>query len=170
MMEELLLLKILLKKEEYVKYAKYLESINLENEPKSILDCIGSYYDEYQDIDIISIDELKTYFYMKYPLLRNKDAYEIIFNNIESLEINNKDLMDKTLSNLVERYFASDIIESLTQVLSGARYGLLPGIEDKLKEFYSVSVTKEPESPFVESTLEELLHDCPPAVTPPLPQ
>jgi len=158
-MEELLLLKILLNKEEYIKYHKYLDTINLENEPKAILNSIGSYYDEYQDISTISLDELKTYFYMKYPLLRSRDSYEMIFNSIESLEINNKDLLDKTLSNLIERYFASDIIESLTQVLSGSKYGLLPGIEDKLKEFYSVSELKEEASPFVESSLEDLLHD-----------
>lgn len=158
-MEELLLLKILLNKEEYLKYCKYLDTINLENEPKAILNCIGSYYEEYPDTLTISLDELKTYFYMKYPLLKTKDSYDIIFNNIENLEINNKDLLDKTLSNLIERYFASDIIESLTQVLSGSRYGLLPGIEDKLKEFYSVSELKEEASPFVESSLADLLHD-----------
>lgn len=158
-MEELLLLKILLNKSEYLKYHKYLDTINLENEPKAILQCIGSYYDEYQDTETISLDELKTYFYMKYPLLRTRDCYDILFNNIDKLEINNQDLLDKTLSNLVERYFASDIIESLTQVLSGSRYGLLPGIEDKLKEFYSVSELKEEVSPFVESSLQDLLHD-----------
>lgn len=96
---------------------------------------------------------------MQYPLYRAKDTYEIIFNNVDSLEINNQDLIDKTLSNLIERYFASDIIESLTQVLSGSRYGLLPSVEDKLKEFYSVSELKEEESPFVESSLSDLLYE-----------
>ena len=131
-MEELLLLKILLS---------------------------SSYYEEYKEIEEINLDELKTYFYMKYPLMKSRESYNILFSNLEKLEINNKDLITKTLSNLVERYFASDIIESLTQVLSGSRYGLLPGIEDKLKEFYSMSEQKEEESPFVESTLDELLHE-----------
>jgi hypothetical protein len=158
-MEELLLLKILLNKEEYLKYHKYLDTINLENEPKAILTCIGSYYEEYPDAQDISLDEIKTYFYMKYPLLHTKETYNILFKNLETLEINNKDLLSKTISNLIERYFASDIIESLTQVLSGSRYGLLPGIEDKLKEFYSVSEQKEEASPFVESSLQDLLHD-----------
>ena len=157
-MEELLILKVLLKKEEYLKYKKYLESINLENESKIILDTIGMYFDEYIETEEISLDELKAYFYMKNPLYKSKESFMIIFDNLISLEINNNGLLQHTIKNLIERYFASSIIEDLTQVLSGSKYGVLSGIEHKLSEYHDVvASTNEEESPFIENTLANLL-------------
>jgi len=153
-MEELLILKVLLNKEEYLKYKKYLESINLENESKMILDTIGMYFEEYVDTEEISLDELKAYFYMKNPLYKSKESFTIMFENLIALEINNNCLLQHTIKNLIERYFASSIIEDLTQVLSGTKYGVLPSIENKLHEYHEVvSSTDEDISPFIENSL-----------------
>jgi len=156
-MEELLVLKVLLNKESYVKYKKYIDKINFENEPKAIYEIIGMYFAEYPEIQDISVDELKTYFYIKYPVLRTRESYGILFENLDTLEITNQDLFSTTMKNLIEKFYASDIIDHLTKVLSGAEYGVLKNIEPKLKEFTSFCETKEDASPFVEDGLDSLL-------------
>jgi len=156
-MEELLVLKVLLNKESYVKYKKYIDKINFENEPKAIYEIIGMYFAEYPEIQYISVDELKTYFYIKYPVLRTRESYSILFENLDTLEITNQDLFSTTMKNLIEKFYASDIIDHLTKVLSGAEYGVLKNIEPKLKEFTSFCETKEDASPFVEDGLDSLL-------------
>lgn len=157
-MEELIVLKKMLLRSEYDKYGQYVSSLNLENEPKAIFEVIGMYFDEYQDVDELNIKELRTYFFLKYPLLRSRESYSILIDNLESLEINNEDLFAKTLANLVEKYYASEIIDLLTQVLSGTKYGVVKDIEDKVKDFLAKSKTdNETKSPFVEDTLDSLL-------------
>jgi hypothetical protein len=156
--EELVLIKVFLNKQEYLKYYKYTSSINTEPEIKVIFDLISKYYDEYPEAEQISLDELKTYFFMQYPLYKDRDSYTVIFNNLISLEVNNPDLVIRSLKNLIERYYASEIIESLTSVLSGTEYGVLQHIDKKLDEFHNTVLdTEEQQSPFVESSLAELL-------------
>lgn len=157
-MEELIVLKVLLDKESFLKYHKYIEGINFENEPKAVFEVLSLYFREYPDCDSVSVDELRTYFYLKYPVFNTRESFKILFNNLESMKIDNKDLFIKTMDNLIEKYYASDIIESLTAVLSGTGYGILPSIGDKLKEYTAASNQKEEESPFVEETLDQLLN------------
>lgn len=158
-MEELIVLKVLLEKENFIKYHKYIEGINFENEPKAVFEVLSLYFREYPDCESVNVDELRTYFYLKYPVFNTRESFKILFDNLESIQITNKDLFVKTMNNLIEKFYASDIIESLTAVLSGTSYGVLPTIENKLKEYTAASNQKEEEeSPFVEETLDQLLN------------
>lgn len=158
-MEELIVLKVILNRDNFLKYKKYIEGINFENEPKAIYEIINLYFQEYPDIQDISVDELKTYFYLKYPVFRTRESFKVLFDNLDTIEITNEDLFVKTMDNLIEKFYASDIIEALTSVLSGSGYGVLSSIENKLKEYSAAAKQKEAESPFVEDTLNELLHE-----------
>lgn len=162
-MEELIVLKALLNQERYHRYYTCINNLNFEQEIKNILTVISSYYSEYPDTKSISEDELQAYFYLKYPLYKTNDSYEIIFNNLRELEITNDDIILKTIANLVEKYYASVIVEELTQVLSGSKFGLISKIPDIVDRYQTKIKTSEQDlesnSKFVDSTLAELLTD-----------
>lgn len=157
-MEEVVAVRVLLERVNFDRYYKYLEKLNFENEIKTIIALIHSYYEEYPSSNSISLEELKVFFNLKYPLYKDKESYYVLFNNIEGIKELNEDLIDKTLKNLLEKHFASEIVESLTKVLSGTKYGILESVKGVLEKYNTVSGNlSEPEEIFVCPNLEQLL-------------
>lgn len=157
--EEISLILFMLTKEHFDKYYKYMSKLNLELETKNFLKTINEYYKEFPDKEMITVEDLLVYFAVKHPLLKKRTTYQEYLGRLGSTEINDKTL-EENLNHFLEKYFASDIVYKLTEVLDGETFGVLDEVQDMLCEFETVKVrmNKDEESIFVHDSLEDLLN------------
>lgn len=159
-LEEISLIIFFLTRENFDKYFKYISKLNLERETKNFLNTLKDYYSEYKEIDKVKVEDLLIYFSVKHPVLKKNAVYQEYLSRLGSIEIN-EGILKENLNNLLEKYFASEIIYQLTEVLDGTS-GKLELVKEKIKEFednkFNLSDEAD-ESIFVSSNLESLLDE-----------
>lgn len=159
-MLELSILKLLLKKDNFIKYNSIITKLNTEKEIRILIYLIIKYYDEFDNHYFISIDELKTYFYLNYPSERNSKEYELIFDRLASLDIS-----DSVASNVVRQYIeydcATKIVDKLLPIVQGQRGDSVFEIPTILEEYkHKALMVDDVASPFLDddfSNIQELL-------------
>lgn len=156
--EEVSLIIFLLNKEEFSKYYSYLSKLNLEQETKSFLKTIAEFFKENPQATSISVPEFMTYFSVKHPVLKKRTAYSWFLSKLGEIKINSK-VLEENLNHFMEKYFASEILMKLTDVLDGNDYDVLDEVQDMITEYNDnkVRLEKDDTSLFVDSSLSTLL-------------
>ncbi len=157
--EEVALILFMMNKEYFNKYYSYIFKLNVEAETKRFLKTLDSYFKEH-DVEHISVEEFITYFVVKHPALRVRKSYKLFMEKLGSVQINSK-VLEENLNNILEKYFASEMIMILTDALDGTKYNILSDVQSKIEEFESIKykISKDDDELFVTSTLSELLDE-----------
>lgn len=158
--EEISLVLFLLSKENFDKYFKFIFELNLELETKNFLKTIQEYFSEYPDKEVLSVEELLVFFSVKHPILKKRTSYSAYLERLGSTEIDNK-VLEENLNHFLEKYFASEMVFKLTEVLDGDSYSVLDEVQEMLSEFNErkVKLNKDEDQLFVKSNLTELLQE-----------
>jgi KaiC/GvpD/RAD55 family RecA-like ATPase len=109
-MEKVMVLKGLLNRSRYLTYAPALQKLtSFGEEPTTILKAIESYYDSYPDQEKISVDELRTYFDLNWPKIKNPEIYQEYLSNMASVDVGNEALLVESLNKIVGQDICSEI-------------------------------------------------------------
>lgn len=156
--EEISLVLFLLNKSYFDKYYSYLTKLNLEQETKSFLKTIQEYFKENPSIETVSVPEFMTYFCVKHPVLKKRTSYSYFLSKLGDIQINSS-VLEENLNHFMEKYFASEMLMKLTDVLDGVEYDVLDEVEDMITEYKEnkVRLDKDDSSLFVDSSLASLL-------------
>ena len=156
--EETSLVLFLLDKNNFDKYYKYVSKLSLELETKNLLKTIKEYYKEFPDRDALTVEELLVFFAVKHPLLKKRTSYQVYLEKLGSTKIEDK-VLEENLNHFLEKYFASDIVYKLTEVLDGESFDVLNEVLDIISQYEDVKVklNKNDASLFVNSSLDDLL-------------
>ncbi len=159
-MIELSIIKLILKRNNYIKYNNIIYDIKLEDnkEIENILYIINKYYEEYKHHEYISTDELKYYFFSEYPSQKNNKIYLDIFDKINGLEISDS-LATDIVHQYLEKNYAMNICQKLIPVINGdgAGKGLIFDIKELVDEFKLKSNNIENEKElFIDPSLDNI--------------
>lgn len=158
--EEISLVLFLLSKTNFDKYYQFIKGLNLERETKNLLLTISEYYEAYPACAQISVEQLLVFFSVKHPVLKKRAEYDTYLTRLDSTEIDSK-VLEENLNHFLEKYFASEMVYKLTEVLDGDAYSVLDEVQDMLNEFNTkkVKLNKDDDQLFVKSNLAELLNE-----------
>lgn len=155
-MIELSILKLLLKKNNYLKYNNNIYNIKTEQEIYKILVCISKYYEAYNNHEYISVDELKTFFYLEYPSERTNAVYEQLFEKLQSLEVSDS-VASSVVSHYIEREYSAKILEKILPIIQSTNKGALLEVDAILTEYKAkLNVVEEDQFRFLEVSDDEL--------------
>lgn len=117
------------------KYSKVITEIkNVDREIKLLFNLVGAFYEHYIDAEFISIDDLTTFYEIQYPISRDKEVHTLLIKEVFSVEINNV-LAQDLLEQMMERHFASQMVNKLIPVVEGNKYGVLPSLKHEFEGF-----------------------------------
>ena len=133
-LEEISLVLFFLEKNNFDKYYKYISKLNFERETKNFLNTVKEYFKEYPDTLHIKVEDLLIFFSVKHPVLKRNTVYQDYLTKLGSMDIN-QEVLKENLNNLLEKYYASEIVFSLTEVLDGNTFGVLDEVKAKIGEF-----------------------------------
>ncbi len=156
--EEISLILFLLDKENFNKYFSYIKKLNVEKETENFLKVLELYFKE-NDKSLVPVEEFITFFAVKRPGLRRRQIYSDFLERLDNIKISPK-ILEENMNNILETYYASEIIAKLTDTLDGKEYGVLDSdVKELLREFEDnkVRLSKSEEQLFVSDSLEELL-------------
>lgn len=158
--EEISLVLFLLSKNNFDKYYSYLLKLNLELETKNFLKTISEYFAENPDVEHLSVENLMTFFAVKHPILKKRTVYQTYLTRLGETQIDEK-VLEENLNHFLEKYFASEIVVKLTEVLDGEKFEVLDEIQSMLNEFEDnkIKLNKDEDSLFVKSDLNSLLEE-----------
>ena len=156
--EEIALVLFFLVREKYKKYYSYIIKLNLEAETKKFLSTIQEYFEENKNTEVCTVEEFLTYFSVKHPVLKRRTGYSNFLLKLGEIKINS-DVLEENLNHFLEKYFASEIILHLTDVLDGENFDVLPKAQELIEEFNQnkIQLQKEENELFVSDTLTQLL-------------
>ena len=152
-MSDLFLLKLFANREIYQRYKDYINFDILEPEIKRIITSYNTYYNEFNDKEVIKLDEFKVYFYHYcYPDLKRseKETYDVIFANIPE---KNQEISQKIL----QAYQEKELLYNLQQLIDEKfNYMTCQGLLDNYKET-CLSLDAESEDGFVPNEIGSIL-------------
>ena len=121
-------------KEIYTKYSPYMVELqNLERDLKILLGLIRDYYEKY-DREFIQEDELKAFYDYQYPSSREKEAFLELITRLFLMEPNHE-LVQDLLEQLMEKSYATILLNKLLPVIEGNKYNVLPSLKDTIDTF-----------------------------------
>lgn len=159
-LEEISLVLFFLEKNNFDKYYKYISKLNFERETKNFLNTVKEYFKEYPETLHIKVEDLLIFFSVKHPVLKRNTVYQDYLTKLGSMDIN-QEVLKENLNNLLEKYYASEIVFSLTEVLDGNTFGVLDEVKAKIDEFEEnkIKMADDNEHLFVNCTLADLLEE-----------
>lgn len=159
-MEEIIILKyLILNKELYIKYHKFLNKDlikNLYKELYRILLVVESWYEKEDNNAFLNIQDFQAFFHTQYPALKKADMafYVTIFDKMDKLDISNA-ILEEVLEAHRKRAIAATVADLAWGIANGQREFLeLPAALQGLSEEHYKIV--EPQIEFVTDDLEEL--------------
>ena len=159
--EEVALILFFLNKEKYSKYYSYIIKLNLEAETKKFLETIREYFEDNSSTEECTVEEFLTYFAVKHPVLRKRTGYANFLTKLGSITINS-DILEENLNHFLEKYFASEVILCLTDVLDGENFDVLECKATELIEEFSknkLQLQRDEDELFVNDSLLSLLEE-----------
>lgn len=121
-------------KELYEKYNPYMVELQtLERDLKILLGLIRDYYEKY-DRDSIKEDELKAFYDYQYPSSREKESFIELITRLFLMEPNHE-LVQDLLEQLMEKSYATVLLNKLLPVIEGNKYNVLPQLKDDIDIF-----------------------------------
>lgn len=158
--EEVSLVLFMLNREQFNRYYSYIVKLNLEQETKGLLKSIAEYFRENEEVTQVSVPEFMAYFCVKHPILKKRTAYSWFLAKLGEIKINSK-VLEENLNHFMEKYFASEMMMKLTDVLDGNEFDVLDEIKDMVEEYNEnkVRIGKDQDNLFVDSSLSALLEE-----------
>lgn len=165
MMNELVIIKLFLKKENYTKYINNIYTINLQVETKKIINTIISYYNNYNSHIYISIDELEQYFILLHPSDKVNQNYTKLFERLRTMEVSDSVAVD-TFQTMLEQAYAAKVFEVVLPLMRGESRGTLYELPQIIQSFKEETSRLDQEvSPFVDTgNLDTLFEELDPSV------
>ena len=156
--EEVALVLFMLNRKNFDKYYSYMSKLNLEQETKSLLRTISEYFSENVNTEEIMVPEFLAYFCVKHPVLKKRTAFSWYLAKLSETQINSQ-VLEENLNHFMEKYFASEIMMRLTDVLDGNEFDVMDEVQSMVDEFNSTKakLDGEGDSLFVDSSLANLL-------------
>lgn len=160
MLNEIAILKYFFNKNNFLTYSKYFKDLSLEPEIEKILNTMEEYYEKYEEVEDIILEEFIIFFNLLNPSLNKKKTYTNIFNNIEKLNIKDT-ILNNILINIIEKYYSASIIETLSPVLEDEEFDILESDVPEIMDNY-FAVTEKLKtggnlSEFISNELDDLL-------------
>lgn len=157
MIQETTLLKFLLDKSYFEKYAFYIKELNLEPETELLLKTIEEYFKEYPDIDHIAPEELVLYVNIKNPLVKKRSSFLTIFEKLGDTAIN-PELIEENFNVILEKYFSSEILFKISEAMEDKSSGVLDTVSDLCEQYKELQLrlTKKNFN-FVSTDISELI-------------
>lgn len=122
-------------KDSWVRYDPYIKEIQgMDRDMATLFGVVRQYYEKYPERESIESSDLMLFYDYLYPTARNKSFHQELIIQLDSLEVN-KDLAEDMFEKTMERHEANNIINMLTPVLSGDKWGLLPEVRVKIEDF-----------------------------------
>jgi hypothetical protein len=143
----------------YKEYHVYINSIkNLEREISYLFQLVEMYYTAYET-PAITEDELVNCFNLNMPNAKEKELYYELIHTAFQMDVN-EDLMKDLLDQLIEKHYATSIINKLIPTMEGSQYGTLHDIRSDIDEYINL-LNNPPEEMKVpepcEMSVEELI-------------
>lgn len=157
-MHDLDILRLVLTKENYKRFAPVVKKHNVSDITKNIFDTIGEYWDNYPTHTAVDLDTLRTFFFIvKSKKIKESGVYETAFNNL-GLSSGDPTLIEALLKRLVEVDYATRIYNEVLGIATGAAGKPLTNIRSILDDYdKELGVVTAPSSPvFVEPSLSYL--------------
>lgn len=121
------------------KYGNYFsQTKTLDREIKVIYNLISKYYEKYENISEINYQDLILFYDVIYPSSKSvmDNFHKEIINNLRDYDVN-PDLITDLLEQMMERHYATRIINTLIPVMEGDEVGKLVSMGDYLSEYES---------------------------------
>lgn len=149
----ILIIKLLLNKDNYNKYNEYLYiNSNISKELKTIYKLLGNFFEKF-DRDA-SLDEMRVFVLAQ--ITKNQEWYQDVFDQLVDVQVGEDILLD-TLHKLKEQSIAEQIALKALEVSQGQSSPA--ALNDLMQQLDSVTVEEEEEDPFVTDDLETLVHN-----------
>lgn len=158
--EEVSLVLFMLNHEQFDRYYSYISKLNLEQETKSLLKTVAEYFKENESVSQIPVPEFMAYFCVKHPVLKKRTAYSWFLAKLSEIKINSQ-VLEENLNHFMEKYFASEMLMKLTDVLDGTEYNVLDEVQEMIDEYNNskLRIGKDRDGLFVDSSLSTLLQE-----------
>lgn len=155
--QETTLLKFLLDKSSFEKYAFYIKELNLEPETELLLNAIQDYFKEYPEVDHITPEELVLYVNIKNPLIKKRSTFLSIFEKLGDSTVN-PELVEENFNSILEKYFSSEILFKISESLEDKTTGVLDTVVELCNQYKELQLrlTKKNFS-FVTTDISELI-------------
>ena len=151
------IIKLLLNKDNYNKYINNIYKINTEKEIKRIIYIIDKYYKEYKEHVYLTVDELRSYFFLEYPTEKNTNTYDHIFDRLHQLEVSDS-VAGAIVQQYVEQDAATRLLEVVVPIIEGETRGGILDVLPIIDEYrISAAHVEEEESYFVEDGIGDLI-------------
>ena len=147
-------------REVWAKYNAVIAKLSWEKETKTLFKLIDRYYSEFPENNYISKDELRTYFTVEYPTMKDKTLYIDLIDNIYNIDTS-REVANTLITQLVLKDFANQIANAVIPILSGDKTPEnLECVESLLNDYKNFQPPSEnDDSDFATDDLDELLDD-----------
>lgn len=116
-------------------YGHYVDNIpNFDRDLRLIFNLLRDYYDKYPEEKAITADALHAFLEYQYPGMRNADSYKQLITRAFEMTPN-LDVMTGLLEQMMERYYATQIVNKLIPVMEGSKYGILSETKQEIEAF-----------------------------------
>ena len=133
-MEELSLIILLLNRDNFVKYYRYVKGIeNIQTDTKNILYTIDEFYKQYENIDCISVDELAVYYNTVHPLGKMTSYLKEVFNTLKTVDISDEVSKD-IVKRFIKMHVAAQLVEAGATMSEGVSLDAFSDLKNKLEE------------------------------------
>lgn len=145
LIQEITLVKFLMDRKYFDLYYKYVKPLNVEKEIKVLLESLASYYSEYPDKELISHEELVLYNSLKNPFTKASEIYTSLFENILEADLN-IDLVKDNFNYLLEQYYGSEILYTISEAIEDNKQNFLKDVEDTIENYRQLCIISAQES------------------------
>lgn len=158
-MQEIVLLKFLMQRDNYSKYIPYISELNLEAETDTVLKSINAYFSEFPDKDSIEANDLILYNTLRNPHVKKKELFSDLFSKLDSIELNSK-LVKENFNSILEQYFSSEIMFKLSEAIAMGESGALTQVKDLIEDFDNMKQELLDSSPnFVTNDIQTIVQE-----------
>ncbi len=164
--KEAYVVKVVLNRDNFNLYYKYLSGLNLEKETVFILDNLKSYFEKYTDVQDVKVEELLLHIYNNNRITKKDTLFEQLLIQAANADIKQDVLLDN-FNSFLEQYFASEILYLLAEKQEDNSHNYLHEVSEILDAFEDTKVSfgkDTEESPFVShdvSTSRKKKNDTP---------
>lgn len=152
---ESVVLKILLKREKWLKYRQFILPTSMSTIGNYILDCLDAYYKRFDKIDDIDISKFQTWVLFSAPMDKHTEL-RAVFTDTAATLIDDDD-ETHAFGGLVRRDFSNRIAQEALNVVDGNRHSL-DSVEALVEDYKRViGRVDRVDTYFVEDPLEDIL-------------
>lgn len=133
---ELSIVKLFCEKRELCEtyYPYVLQQRTLERDLKILFRLVHDFYEKYEDTTFVTRDNLLAFYDHQYPQSRELQVFTELIDRAYALQPKT-DLMRDLLEQMIERQYATDLINKLIPVMEGKKFGVVADMTHDIEEF-----------------------------------